>query len=95
MSGQRGRRWANIKTVLVKEHMLAELLPLSIGYSRPSVGVVLGQRRRQFVDIEPAMGWDIGPTLNQIGWVGPHRLYRRGTRNTIQILNGWRWCWNE
>ena len=34
-------------------------------YSRPSVGVVLGQCRIQFVSIEPAMGCDnIDPTLN-------------------------------
>ena len=34
-------------------------------YSRPSVGVVLGQRRRQFADIEPAMVCDAGSALNR------------------------------
>ena len=31
----------------------------------PVLGVVLGQRRRQFVGIEPAMGCDSSPTLNR------------------------------
>ena len=34
-------------------------------YSGPSVGVVLGQRRRRLTGIEPAMGCDAGPTLNR------------------------------
>ena len=33
--------------------------------SIPSAEVVLSQRRRQFVGIEPAMGCDAGPTLNR------------------------------
>ena len=38
-------------------------------YSRHSVGVVLGQRRRQLTGIELAMGCDAGPTLhrNRVG----------------------------
>ena len=31
-------------------------------YSRSSDGLVLGQRRRRFTDIEPAMRCDAGPT---------------------------------
>ena len=34
-------------------------------YSRPSDGLVLGQRRRPLTGIEPAMGCDAGPTLNR------------------------------
>ena len=34
-------------------------------YSRPSDGLVLGQRRRRLTVIEPAMGCDAGPTLNR------------------------------
>ena len=30
-------------------------------YSRPSDGLVLGQRRRRLIGIEPAMGCDAGP----------------------------------
>ena len=38
-------------------------------YSRPSVELVLGQRRRRLTGIEPAMSCDAGPTLNR-NWVG-------------------------
>ena len=69
MSGQRRRRWANIETVLGELHVFAGMQPLSIPvYSRPSE-VVLGQRGRQFVGIEPAIGCDAGPTLSR-NWVG-------------------------
>ena len=34
-------------------------------YSGPSVGLVLGQRRRQLTGIEAAMGCDAGPTFNR------------------------------
>ena len=46
-------------------------------YSRPSVGVVLGQCCRRFVGIESAMGCDAGPKL-MIWWVGLHRMYEVG-----------------
>ena len=85
-TGQRQRRWAKIETILSKLHVFAGVLPLSIGYNRLSVGVVWGQRRRQFVGIEPAQHW------TEIGWVGLHHVYRRDTRGTIhwQVSNG---CW--
>ena len=34
-------------------------------YSRPSDGLVLGQRRRRLTGIEPAMDGEAGPTLNR------------------------------
>ena len=34
-------------------------------YSRPSEGLVLGQRCGRLIGIEPAMGCDAGPTLNR------------------------------
>ena len=34
-------------------------------YSRPSDGLVLGQRRKRLTGIDPAMGCDAGPTLNR------------------------------
>ena len=34
-------------------------------YIRPSVGLVLGQRRGRLTVIDPAMGCDAGPTLNR------------------------------
>ena len=48
-------------------------------YSRPSDGLVLGQRRRRLTGIEPAMGCDAGPTLsrNLVG-IGLHPLYEVG-----------------
>ena len=54
-------------------------------HSWPSVGVVLGQRRRLFVGIE--MGCDTGPTLNR-NWVGTS-VFCRDTRITIywQVSN--------
>ena len=67
MPGQRRRRWTNIETVLGKGHVFAGCAAASI--QQTSVGVVLGQRRRQFVRIEPAMGCDTGPTFNR-KWVG-------------------------
>ena len=33
-------------------------------YSRPSDGIVLGQRHRRLTGIEPAMGCDAGPALS-------------------------------
>ena len=47
-------------------------------YSRPSVGLVLGQRRRQLTSIEPAMVSDAGPTLHR-NWVGRPTWCVRGT----------------
>ena len=47
-------------------------------YSRPSVGLMLGQRRRRLTGIEPAMGRDTDPTLNP-NWVGQAYIYVRGT----------------
>ena len=47
---------------------------------------MLGQRRRRFVSIELAMGWDAGPTLNR-NWVGrPTSCVRGGStsRDTWQ-----------
>ena len=60
---QRQRRRAIIETVLGKWHVFAGVLPLSMQQTR--VGVVLGQRRRTFVGIKPAMGCNTGPTLNR------------------------------
>ena len=54
--------------VLGEWHVFAGVMALGI-YSRPSVGVVLGQRRRQFADIEPAMVCDAGSALNR-NWEG-------------------------
>ena len=34
-------------------------------YSRPSDGLVLGQRLRRLTGFDPAMGCDAGPTLNR------------------------------
>ena len=48
-------------------------------YSRPSVGLVLGQRRRRLTSIEPAMSCDAGPTLNW-NWVGRSTSYVRAKR---------------
>ena len=40
------------------------------------LGVALGQRHRQFVSIEPAMGCDSqAQHLTEIGWVGLHPVY--------------------
>ena len=70
MLGKRRRRCANIETVLGKWHVFAGIRAVTkLVYSRPSVGVVLGQRRRQIVGSEIAMGYGIGPTLNR-NWVG-------------------------
>ena len=59
MVGQRRRLWVNIETASVNATCLRKV------YSRPSDGLVLGQRRRRLTDIEPAMGCDAGPTLNR------------------------------
>ena len=48
-------------------------------YSRPGVGLVLGQRRRRLTSIEPAMSCDAGPTLNW-NWVGRSTSYVRAKR---------------
>ena len=45
-------------------------------YSRPCVGVVLVQRRRRFIGIEPAMGCDNGPTLSRNLMGGPTSCVR-------------------
>ena len=47
-------------------------------YSRPSAGLVLGQRRRQLTYIEPAIGCDAGLTLNR-NLVGRSTSSVRGT----------------
>ena len=75
MTGQRLRCWANIETVLGEWHLFAETCSRYV-YIRRNVGVVLGQRRRRFAGIEPAMGCDADPTLNR-NWVG--NTYRRPT----------------
>ena len=59
MTGQRRRLWVNIETALGECHVFAKV------YSRPSDGLVFGQRRRRLTGIEPAMGCDAGPTLNR------------------------------
>ena len=48
---------------------------------------MLGQRRRRLTGIEPAMGCDAGPTLNQDLVLGLHPLYEVHCR---QVLNE---CW--
>ena len=67
--------------------------------SRPSVGLVLGKRRRRFTGIEPAMGCD-AQHWTGIWWVGLHPLYEVHRRNTRQVLSEcwpvqamvWWWC---
>ena len=76
MSGQRRRLWVNIETSLGGCHVFADVLAQV--YSRPSDGLVLGQRRRQLTGIEPAMGCDAGPTLNR-NLVGRPTSSVRGT----------------
>ena len=97
MTGQSQRRWTNIETVLGKLHVFAGVLRYV--YSRPSVGVVLGQCRIRLVGFEPVMGCENGPTLNR-NCLGT--TYHRPTscvRGTVetplcmihwQVLNG---CW--
>ena len=73
MSGQRRRLWVNIETASwVNATCLHKV------YSSPSDGLVLGQSRRQLTGIEPAMGFDAGPTLNR-NLVGRPTSSVRGT----------------
>ena len=44
MLGQRRRLWVNIETALGECHVFAAVMAQV--YNRPSVGLVLGQRRR-------------------------------------------------
>ena len=74
--GQRQRLWVNIETASSEWHVFADVLAQV--YSRPSVGLMLGQRRRRLTGIEPAMGCDTDPTLNP-NWVGQAYIYLRGT----------------
>ena len=52
-------------------------------YSRPSVGLVLGQRRRKLTSIEPAMVCDADPTLHR-NWVGRLTWCVRGTGYMVE-----------
>ena len=62
MPGQRRRLWVSIETTLGECHVFADVRRV---YSRPSDGLVLGQRRRRLTGIEPdLMGCDAGPTLS-------------------------------
>ena len=47
----------------------------NMGQSPNSVSM-LGQHRIRLAGIESAMGCDAGPTLNRIGWVGLHCVYK-------------------
>ena len=76
MLGQRRRQWVNIKTALGECHVFDDVLAQI--YSRPSVGLVWGQPRGRLTGIEPAMGCDAGPTLNQY-WMGRPTSCVRGT----------------
>ena len=73
MTGQRRRLLVNIETAL-ECHVFAQ----SSLYSRPSDGLVLDKRRRRLTTIEPAIGCDAGPTLNQ-NLVGRPTSAVRGT----------------
>ena len=53
-------------------------------YNRPGDKLVLGQRRRQLIGIEPAMGCRAGSTLNRNLVGSLHPLYQVHRR---QILN--------
>ena len=81
LSGLRRRLWDSIETALCLRKV----------YSRPSDGLVLGQRRRRSTGIEPAMGCDACPTLNR-NLVGRPTSYVRATSRgtSIQVLNE---CW--
>ena len=74
MTGQRRRLWVNIETALGECHVFAQV------YSRPSDGLVLGQRYKRLTDIEPALGCDADPTLN---WnlFSRHRTFNHGWFN--------------
>ena len=58
----------------------------SIAYSKPSDGLVLGQRRRRLTGIEPAMGCDAGPTLNR-NLVGRPTSVRVSEHKTIGLVS--------
>ena len=62
MTGQRRRLWVNIGQNSIN---WVNVICLRKVDSRPSDGLVLGQRRRRLTGIEPAMGCDAGPTLNR------------------------------
>ena len=68
--------WANIKRALGECQVFVGVLRKL--YSRSSVGVVLGQRRRRLTGNKPAMGYDAGPTLN-MNWVGMPTSCVQGT----------------
>ena len=91
--------WAIVEDCgsILKQHWVSAMYLLMCIYSRPSVGVVLGQRRRRLTSIVPAMGC--------IGWVGLHRVYEvhridaytdfpgnvtvlSGVKKTWQVLHG-------
>ena len=85
--------WANVGTL--KQHWVnATCLPKV--YSRPSDGLVLGQRRRRLTGIEPANGCDAGLTLKQ-------NLVGRPTSSVQKYISGkrmnvgqhQRWWWKE
>ena len=57
MTGQRRRLWVNIETASVERHVLV--------YNGPGDRLVLGRRRRRLTGIEPAIGCNVGPTLNR------------------------------
>ena len=48
----------------LKQHWLNATCLYKV-YNRPGDRLVLGQRRRRSIGIEPAMGSDNGPTLNR------------------------------
>ena len=59
IAGQRRTLWVNIETALGKCHVFAQSI------HQTNDGFVLGQRRRQLTGIDPAMGYDAGPTWNR------------------------------
>ena len=58
MTGHRRRLWVNIEIALFLCHVFAQS-------NTTEPVVVLGQRRRRLTGIEPAMGFNAGPTLNR------------------------------
>ena len=76
MLGQRRKMWVNIDTALGECHVFADVLAQSIPQTQywSSVGAASLTIDR----IEPTMGCDAGPTLNQ-NWVGRPTSCVRGT----------------
>ena len=67
MLGQRRRLWVNIETALGEWHVFADVLAQI--YSRSSVGLVLGQRRRLLTGIELINGLRRWPNIeSELGW---------------------------